>query len=117
MHYDEIFGKVLKKEGKDSQMASIEYFLINLPETLTRNPKRFIKALCETNRDEMFDELAVQTILKFKWEAFTRKFFSMQAFIFFIFLCVFAVDLSSRKHAHSHVNTLTVSLKGIGVLC
>ena len=98
-------------------MAAIEYFLVNIPETLTKNPKRFISALCETNKDEVFDELVVQTILKFKWSAYTRRFFTTQAFIYLIFLITLSADLSDKKHTDDHFTVFAISLKTIGLLC
>ena len=36
--YQDIIEKLLDIEGKES-LSSIEYFLINMPETLTKDPK------------------------------------------------------------------------------
>ena len=44
-HIDDIY---FKKKDEKANKHSIEYFLVNLPESLTQNPIEFMKKLVET---------------------------------------------------------------------
>ncbi|CDW90703.1 wd-40 repeat protein [Stylonychia lemnae] len=90
--YDEIFGQVLVNSTSDG-LASIEYFLINLPDTLTKNPKNLMIALSESENIEYFENLTIQTIIKFKWNQYTKNYFQNQFFIFLVFVVSFVLEI------------------------
>ncbi|CDW79775.1 wd-40 repeat protein [Stylonychia lemnae] len=90
--YSEIFDQVLDN-GKSEGFASIEYYLINLPETLTTNPKQLMKTLSQSDNIEYFENLTIQTIIKFKWNQYTKNFFQNQFLIFLIFLVSFFFEI------------------------
>jgi hypothetical protein len=71
----------------------MEYFLINLPKTLGgENPTSLIKALTESADIFLFDNLAIQSIINYKWNTYTRKFFLKQLIIFIVFILLFGFD-------------------------
>ncbi|CDW83104.1 wd-40 repeat protein [Stylonychia lemnae] len=90
--YEEIFGQILEI-NKSEGLASIEYYLINLPSTLTINPKNLMKTLSETEKIEYFENLTIQTIIKFKWNHYTKNFFQNQFLIFLIFVVSFVFEI------------------------
>lgn len=55
--------------------SSIEYFLVNLPDCLQHNPTKFLQVMVEFGTNDYFESLAVQTIINFKWEKYTRDYF------------------------------------------
>lgn len=74
-------------------MSSIEYFLINLPHTLATKPKEFMKTLSESDTIEYFENLTIQTIIKFKWNQYTKSYFQNQFFIFLAFFFSFVFEI------------------------
>ncbi len=72
-------------KNEDEAKTSIEYFFINLPQSLTKCPTLFTKTLLATENYDYFETTAVQTIIKYKWEKYTRNFFVSQFQIFLIF--------------------------------
>ena len=73
--YDTIFADSFKSEMTSTKISQIDYFFINLPDTLTRDPRRLIKAIVKSNRIDIFENSTIQTIINFKWEAYTRRFY------------------------------------------
>jgi hypothetical protein len=67
--------------------------VINLPETLTADPRRFILTLTENGKIEHYENLGIQTIVSHKWKQYTRGFFQMQFYIFLCFLLAFIADI------------------------
>ncbi|CDW81494.1 UNKNOWN [Stylonychia lemnae] len=65
---DKIIQFNQQKKQSESQ-TSIEYYLINLPKTLQKLD--LIKALSISQKLEYFDNLTIQTIIKFKWKQYT----------------------------------------------
>ncbi len=63
------------KEDENETKETIEYYFINLPESMTKNPSKFIKTLVETGNYDYFESLPIQTIIQFKWEKYTKDFF------------------------------------------
>lgn len=48
-----------KQKVEGEPLNSIEYFLVNLPVTMTQEPKRFMQALAECERMDIFENLAI----------------------------------------------------------
>ncbi len=76
------------KEDPEEAKTSIEYFFINLPESMTQNPTELINALVQSGNHDYFESLPIQTIIQFKWEKYTRDFFLKQFYFFLIFFFV-----------------------------
>eukprot|EP00347_Sterkiella_histriomuscorum_P017645 403348548 len=92
--YDEILGqKLLQNQNGDKQQFPIEYHLINFPETLTNEPTKLMEVLSETDNMELFEALAIQTIINFKWKQYTKSFFQTQFNIFLIFCIAFLFEI------------------------
>eukprot|EP00347_Sterkiella_histriomuscorum_P009011 403342872 len=92
--YNEILGQELQQnQDGDQQQFPIEYHLINFPETLTKEPTKLMKVLSETDNMELFDALAIQTIINFKWKQYTKSFFQTQFNIFLIFCFTFLFEI------------------------
>ena len=90
--YSEIFDGVLK-ENDDDNLQSIEYFLVNLPDTLQKDPKKLMQTLSESDNIEYFENLTIQTIIKYKWNKYTKNFFQFQFNIFLIFVLSFICEI------------------------
>ena len=99
--YSSIIGDHLKKKNDNSseQMASIEYYMINLPESLTQSaegsggPSKFIKCLLDYDNIDIYENLLVKTIIDYKWQRYTRNFFAGQFILFLCFLTCYCADL------------------------
>ncbi|CDW72372.1 wd-40 repeat protein [Stylonychia lemnae] len=92
--YDELFGgKLSKSDSEDESMVSVEYQLINLPETLTRNPRELMKELSDTEKPEYFENLVIQNIINFKWNTYTKTVYQKKFYIYLIFLATFIFDI------------------------
>ncbi len=72
--YDEKIKSHFKEDEKETK-ASIEYFFINIPESMTKEPTKLMKALVESGNNEYFESLPIQTIIQFKWGKYTRDYF------------------------------------------
>jgi hypothetical protein len=46
-------------DDPEGQMNPIEYFVINVPETLNKDPRRLMKELEKSESIELFENLAV----------------------------------------------------------
>jgi len=64
----------------------IEYFVVNLPEALTNEPKELVNSLLSSSSIEIYENLTIQTIINFKWQKYTKQFFQMQFYIFLVFV-------------------------------
>eukprot|EP00347_Sterkiella_histriomuscorum_P017796 403347960 len=93
--YDEIFEGLLKQHtfNEHEKLTSIEYFLINLPVTLTKEPKKLMQVLSKSENIEIFEYLAVQAIIDFKWYQYTKQFFQKQFFIFLVFCFTYIFEV------------------------
>eukprot|EP00347_Sterkiella_histriomuscorum_P005218 403357440 len=91
--YDEIFSTHLDQSSQSQQQQPIEYYLLNLPETLTKEPKKLMQVLAETETMELFENLTIQTIINFKWNSYTKTFFQTQFNIFLIFCLSFMIEI------------------------
>ncbi len=52
-----------------------------------------MRALLSSGRVDVFENLAVQTIIDFKWNKYTKKFFEKQFYLFLVFSFLFIVDM------------------------
>jgi hypothetical protein len=52
-HYEEFMGS--KLEEMEDQNFAIEYFMVNLPDTLTKNPRELMKTLSDSGKIELFE--------------------------------------------------------------
>jgi hypothetical protein len=58
------------------------------------------------NKDENILEIeTIKAIIEFKWEAYTKKFFSFQLFLMLIFTLAFFVDVVAIAENPQHVQT------------
>jgi hypothetical protein len=73
--YDFLIGQNLKKSS--NRQMSIDYYLINLPETLTHKPQRLMRALAKSEDVSLFENLTIQTIITFKWNKYTRGYLKL----------------------------------------
>lgn len=71
----------------------MEYFLLNIPKSLSANPLLIIRALLENGNADYFETLPVQILIKYKWETFTKSFFERQFYLFLIFFGVLFADI------------------------
>eukprot|EP00347_Sterkiella_histriomuscorum_P004167 403361497 len=91
--YDEIFSEHLDYSDIKQQQQPIEYYLVNLPDTLTQEPRRLMEVLAETDKMELFETLSIQSIINFKWNNYTKTFFQTQFNIFLIFCFSFLIEV------------------------
>eukprot|EP00347_Sterkiella_histriomuscorum_P024078 403332378 len=91
--YDEILSEHLDLSETKQQLQPIEYFLVNLPCTLTKEPRRLMEVLSETEKMELFETLPIQSIINFKWNNYTKTFFQTQFNIFLIFCLSFMIEV------------------------
>eukprot|EP00347_Sterkiella_histriomuscorum_P008910 403343274 len=77
--YDSIFSDHLDSQNQDEQQKPIEYYLINLPETLTKMPRKLMEVLSESETMELFEILTIQTIINFKWNILYILLISLEA--------------------------------------
>ncbi|CDW79849.1 wd-40 repeat protein [Stylonychia lemnae] len=98
--YDELFGGKLEdlNEGNET-LVSIEYHLINLPQTLRNNPQQLMQVLSETERPEYFENQVIQAIIKFKWNKYTKSFYQNRFYIYLIFMASFIFDIFYSVYA------------------
>eukprot|EP00347_Sterkiella_histriomuscorum_P023209 403335532 len=93
-NYSLIFQDIIQNQASENdQQHPIEYFLVNLPETLTFQPQQLQKVLSEAESIELFEFLALQTIINFKWQRYTKGFFQTQFSIFLIFCFSFLFEI------------------------
>eukprot|EP00347_Sterkiella_histriomuscorum_P013895 403362947 len=90
--YDEIFNEHLDQSSQ-AQQQPIEYNLVNLPDTLTNEPRKLMEVLSQTETMELFETLTIQTIINFKWDTYTKYFFQTQFNIFLIFCLSFMIEI------------------------
>ncbi|CDW87575.1 UNKNOWN [Stylonychia lemnae] len=93
-NYDMLFGQKLS-EGKDvSQiMVAIEYFMINLPDSLASNQLELIKTLSNSDSSDYFESEVLQTIIKFKWQRYTKSFYQFQFMVYLLFMISFIIEI------------------------
>ena len=99
----QIFSHIKKKNTDDrltNLFTSFDVYLIDISHMLYKEKKevgniKFMKTLqimCE--RDISYLEIPlIQTIIKFKWFAYTRSFFVMQFLLLIVFILSFILDL------------------------
>eukprot|EP00347_Sterkiella_histriomuscorum_P010233 403377082 len=114
-NYDkEELGDTLMVEPDQNQkdgepLNSIEYFLINIPETMTADPKRFMKTLADCERMEIFENITIQTVINYKWQTYTKSFFQMQFVFYVLFILGYVVDLFYSLHEKDYNADLEVT--------
>lgn len=83
-------------------MKSIEYFMVNIPETLTNiiedesgalGPSKIMMSLLEYPNIDIFENACIQTIIDFKWQKYTKWYYVIQAIIYLSFFVIFIADL------------------------
>ncbi|CDW89455.1 wd-40 repeat protein [Stylonychia lemnae] len=98
--YDELFARDLPKEYEENdQVLSIEYHLINLPVTLRSNPKDLMKVLSQTDKPDYFENQVIQSIIKFKWNEYTKSFYKNRFYTYLIFMASFIFDIFYSAYA------------------
>ncbi|CDW90203.1 wd-40 repeat protein [Stylonychia lemnae] len=98
--YDELFGQELEDlKQTDDSIVSIEYHLINLPVTLKQNPTELMKVLSETERADYFENKIIQSIIKFKWNEYTKSFYQNRFYVYLIFMASFIFDIFYSTYA------------------
>ncbi|CDW91053.1 UNKNOWN [Stylonychia lemnae] len=98
--YDELLGqKISQIKEEDESMVSIEYQLINLPVTLRQNRTDLIQVLSETDKPEYFENEIIQSIIKFKWNTYTKSFYQKKFYIYLIFMTSFIFDIFYSTYA------------------
>ncbi|CDW71819.1 wd-40 repeat protein [Stylonychia lemnae] len=98
--YDELFGgKLLHSPESSDQIVSIEYNLINLPHSLRSNPQELMKVLSETERADYFENMVIQSIIKFKWNQYAKSFYQNRFYIYLIFMASFIFDIFYQTYA------------------
>ncbi|CDW71536.1 serine threonine protein kinase [Stylonychia lemnae] len=80
-------------DDEDDPMVSIEYLLINLPTSLTKNPRELMQVLSESDCPEYFENQIIQSIIKLKWDSYTKSFYQHRFYIFLIFMAFFVLDI------------------------
>lgn len=78
-----------------TQKYDIEYFVVNLKETLTSNNNEFMLKLQEaSSKDISYLEVEVlQTIIKHKWSTYTQNYYLYQCIYMVVFIVFFVGDL------------------------
>ncbi|CDW91000.1 wd-40 repeat protein [Stylonychia lemnae] len=98
--YYELFGKELVDSQEESDsVVSIEYHLINLPVTLQSNPQEIMKVLSESERPDYFENKVIQSIIKFKWNEYTKSFYQNRFYTYLIFMASFIFDIFYSTYA------------------
>eukprot|EP00347_Sterkiella_histriomuscorum_P003632 403363541 len=100
--YYSIFSEVEQNhDHNEDQQHPIDYYLVNLPETLTQEPQMLMQVLSKTDSIELFEYLTIQTIINFKWQISTKRFFQTQFAIFLVFCFSFLFEI---MYTLSYVN-------------
>ncbi len=60
--YEEKIGEYFLEEHGNETKTSIEYYFINLPESM-ESSKKFINALVESGNHDYFETLPIQTMI------------------------------------------------------
>ncbi|CDW82015.1 wd-40 repeat protein [Stylonychia lemnae] len=104
--YRELFrDKLSRLNEKDfTTLVSIEYYLINLPITLQKNPTYLMQVLSETENPEYFENRIIQTIINFKWNQYTRKFYHARFYVYLIFMASFFTDIFYSTYSLQNTN-------------
>ncbi len=61
--YESKIGIHFKEEDENEPKTSIEYYFVNLPESMTKDPTLLTSALVETGNHDYFESLPIQTII------------------------------------------------------
>eukprot|EP00347_Sterkiella_histriomuscorum_P012995 403366420 len=86
--YDEIFSEHLDQSDIKQQQQPIEYYLVNLPQTLTQEPRRLMEVLAETEQMELFETLSIQSIINFNLLIGLEEYYPYEDFIIIIKLAI-----------------------------
>ncbi|CDW73596.1 wd-40 repeat protein [Stylonychia lemnae] len=98
--YDELFtGKLKEDQEAQDSVVSIEYHLINLPITLGSNQQALMKVLSDSDRPDYFENSVIQSIIKFKWNQYTKSFYQNRFYIYLIFMASFIFDIFYSTYA------------------
>ncbi|CDW76933.1 UNKNOWN [Stylonychia lemnae] len=111
--YDQLFGKSFDQQLEKSEdiQVSIEYDLINLPQTLQNNPRNLMKVLSESDIPEYFENKVIQTIINFKWNTYTKSYYETRFYIYLIFMAslifdIFYTTYTSQKPSSDQDNSV-----------
>ncbi|CDW85176.1 wd-40 repeat protein [Stylonychia lemnae] len=103
--YDELFLSKLKDDNETTDsVVSIEYHLINLPVTLGSNQQNLMIVLSETDRPDYFENKVIQSIIKFKWNQYTKSFYQNRFYTYLIFMASFIFDIFYSTYAFAQEN-------------
>eukprot|EP00347_Sterkiella_histriomuscorum_P022696 403337500 len=120
--YDKHLGHNVN-ENNDQNLAEIQYNLINIPKTMTS--KDLIRNLLDSQNFEYYETEFIQTILNFKWDTYTNKFFINQFYLYLVFLISYVTDLYfftintegvEEEDSRSIVQQLVLKLTCVGYL-
>ncbi|CDW81228.1 UNKNOWN [Stylonychia lemnae] len=88
--YEQLFADKLEV-GKGANV-SIEYFLVNLPQSIRGQSTEFMKTLNETTKLEYFEHETIQHIINFKWDNHTQHFYKVKFYIYMLFMISFIFE-------------------------
>eukprot|EP00347_Sterkiella_histriomuscorum_P000920 403374018 len=110
-------------EDNDQPLVEVEYNLINIPTTMTSQD--FIRNLIDSQNLEYYETEFIQTVLNFKWDTYTNKFFINQFYLYLVFLISYVTDLyfftinagvADEEDSRSTVQQLVLKLTCVGYL-
>eukprot|EP00347_Sterkiella_histriomuscorum_P008970 403343034 len=109
-------------EDNDQPLVEVEYNLINIPTTMTSQD--FIRNLIDSQNLEYYETEFIQTVLNFKWDTYTNKFFINQFYLYLLFLISYVTDLyfftinagADEEDSRSIVQQLVLKLTCVGYL-
>ncbi|CDW86987.1 UNKNOWN [Stylonychia lemnae] len=97
--YNETFGCIVENDdSEDSSQVTIEYSMVNLPYTLSKNPKELMITLSKSDMHENFESPVIQNIINFKWEAYTKSYYQTKFYIFLIFFGSFIFESFNQAY-------------------
>eukprot|EP00347_Sterkiella_histriomuscorum_P012349 403368936 len=92
-NYTGLLEKEVGENDLNEPQHAVEYFLINMPDTMKQDPLRLMKTLSQCQKMEIFEALPIQTIINHKWNTYTKMFFQRQFRIYITFMMFFIADL------------------------
>eukprot|EP00347_Sterkiella_histriomuscorum_P023097 403335961 len=119
--YDKYLGHSVN-EKNDQPLVEVEYNLINIPATMTN--KDFIRNLIDSQNLEYYETEFIQTVLNFKWDKYTNKFFIHQFYLYMAFLLSYVLDLyyftinaeEDKEDSRSIIQQFVLKLTCVGYL-
>eukprot|EP00347_Sterkiella_histriomuscorum_P001412 403372132 len=120
--YEKYLGHSVK-EDNDQPLVEVQYNLINIP--ITMKSQDFIRNLIDSQNLEYYETEFIQTVLNFKWDTYTNKFFINQFYLYLVFLISYVTDLyfftinagvADEEDSRSIVQQLVLKLTCVGYL-